>query len=223
MKSLTKQDIPRIATEALQHHLDKPGGILYSSHETIRPGSVYFLGLNPGGCGGPKLSERIENLLSQEGNVYLDEAWQNEAALYESGQAPLQKRAVWLLENIDFEPRNVLSSNLIFIQSKDESGVSFLQDANDCWPVHEALLSIVRPRLILAYGNSKFSPYSYIHSIYGGQQCYAPSGHGNWSLKGFNAKIAGSDVFVAGIPHLSRYDPIGKQQVLNWIKNKGQA
>lgn len=222
MKSVTKHEIPEIAARALEEQLENPGTFLYSSHETIRLGKVYFLGLNPGGSGGPPLKERLGELLSQKENAYLDEAWENEAGSYEPGKAPLQKRVAWLLGNIGVDPREVLSTNLIFTQSRDASGVS-IEQANKCWPVHEALLSIVRPRLILTFGNSSFSPYGYIHALYGGTQRYTPSGHGDWSLKGFNAQMPWGEVFVVGIPHLSRYCPIGKQHVIDWIRNEGRA
>jgi capsule polysaccharide export protein KpsC/LpsZ len=51
----------------------------------------------------------------------------------------------------------------------------------------------------------------------------ATSGHGSWSLKGFHAQIAGQSVFVAGLPHLSRYSPIGKQHVVTWLKNESRV
>ncbi len=34
--------------------------------------------------------------------------------------------------------------------------------------------------------------------------------------------IAGKEVYVAGIPHLSRYNPIGKQHLIDWIKREGK-
>jgi hypothetical protein len=222
IQSVTKHDIPDIAVRALEGQLDNSGTFLYSSHQTIRPGEVYFLGLNPGGCGGPSLRARLDKILSQEENLYLDEAWENEAGSYMPGQAPLQKRVAWLLGNLGVDPREVFSSNLIFMQSRDASGVS-IEHANKCWPVHEALLNIVRPRLILTFGNSSFSPYGYIHALYGGTQRYARSGHGNWSLKGFNTQMPWGEVFVAGIPHLSRYCPVGKQYVVDWIRDEGRA
>jgi uracil-DNA glycosylase len=92
------------------------------------------------------------------------------------------------------------------------------EDANVCWPVHEALFSIIQPRLILAFGNSSFSPYAYLHWRYGGEQTQVDSGHGTWKLKGFHTRIADKRVFVAGLPHLSRYNPIGKQSVIDWIQ-----
>jgi hypothetical protein len=71
------------------------------------------------------------------------------------------------------------------MQSRDASGVS-MEHAELCWPVREAHLSIVRPHFILTFGNSGFSPYGYIHYLYGGNQRYAPYGHGSWSLNGYN-------------------------------------
>jgi uracil-DNA glycosylase len=103
------------------------------------------------------------------------------------------------------------------MQSRDASGISYNM-AERCWPVHEALLSIVQPKLILVFGNSGFSPYGFIHKKYGGEQTYIPAGHGDWSIKKFSTKIGGSQVTVVGLPHLSRYDPIGKMYIIDWIK-----
>ncbi|MFZ7311687.1 hypothetical protein [Comamonas jiangduensis] len=220
-KEITKHDIPEIAARALEGQLEQSGTFLYSSHDTIKPGEIYFLGLNPGGQGGPSLGERLSTLLSREENAYLDEAWDNGRGSYKPGEAPLQKRVNWLFNQLVANTRDVLATNLIFMQSRDASGVSNEQ-AKLCWPVHEALLSIVCPRLIITFGNSSFSPYGYLHALYGGGQRYARAGHGDWSLKGFNAQMAWGEVFVAGLPHLSRYDPTGKQHVVDWIKNGGQ-
>ena len=219
-QAIAKHDIPEIAARTLEGQLDQSGAFLYSSHDTIRPGEVYLLGLNPGGQGGPSLKGRLDTLLSREENAYLDEAWDNGGGSYKPGEAPLQKRVNWLLSQLGSDTRDVLSTNLIFMQSRDASGVS-IEHAKLCWPVHEALLSIVRPSIILTIGNSSFSPYGYLHTLYGGSQRYTTSGHGDWSLKGFNAQMPWGEVFVAGLPHLSRYDPTDKQYVVDWIKSGG--
>lgn len=109
--------------------------------------------------------------------------------------------------------------NLIFLQSRGASDISYSL-AEKCWPVHEAILNIVKPKLIIAFGNSDISPYNYIHSMLGGKEQYFPSGHGNWSVKGFNCQINGRPVYVAGQPHLSRYSLIGKNQVVEWLSKK---
>ena len=154
-QAIAKHDIPEIAARTLEGQLDQSGAFLYSSHDTIRPGEVYLLGLNPGGQGGPSLKERLDTLLSREENAYLDEAWDNGGGSYKPGEAPLQQRVNWLLSQLGSDTRDVLSTNLIFMQSRDASGVS-IEHAKLCWPVHEALLSIVRPSIILTIGNSSF-------------------------------------------------------------------
>ena len=218
-ENITKYDIPEIAMHALQGLHDKSGSILYSSHETIQQGSIYLMGLNPGGFDGPVLAKNIETLLSRTTNAFIDEAWENGSATYEAGKAPLQERISWLLTNLGCDPRNVIATNLIFAQSRDASGISYSL-ADDCWPVHKALLSIVKPKLILAFGNSGFSPYGYIHQRFGGEEFYEDSGHGDWSLKSFVTSIEGHTVSVVGLPHLSRYQPIGKSHVVDWIKQR---
>ena len=219
--SINKSDLLHLAIDALKGHLHRPGCVLYSSHHSICPGDVYLIGLNPGGVeSGPRLADALEPSLARENNAYLDEVWGNYKE-GEEGKAPLQLRVKWLLENLGFKVSDVLATNLVFMQSQNERGITW-EDADACWPVHEALLSIVKPRLILAFGNSGFSPYAYIHSRFGGEQSYASADHGTWNLKGFHASIAGKEVYVAGIPHLSRYNPIGKQHLIDWIKREGK-
>lgn len=84
----------------------------------------------------------------------------------------------------------------------------------------EAIIDIIKPKLIIAFGNSDISPYGYIHTMLGGKDEYFPSGHGNWSVKGFGCKINGRPVYVAGLPHLSRYSPIGKKEVVESLSKK---
>lgn len=215
--NINKLQLSEIAKNALEEMLDRSGSVLYSSHETIKPGSVYLMGLNPGGSDGLPLSKSIEEILTRNTNAYLDEAWENGIASYEPGKAPLQQRIVWLLERLGYNPAEVIATNLIFMQSRDASGISY-DIAERCWPVHEALLNIVQPKLILVFGNSGFSPYGFIHKKYGGEQTYIPAGHGDWSIKKFPTKIGKNQVTVVGLPHLSRYDPKGKMHIIDWIK-----
>jgi len=213
---MTKNEIVNIAKTHLAQFHTKPGAILYSSHETLKPGSVYLLGFNPGGSGGPHLNQSIEKLLTNEENSYLDECWANKRGTWKEGEAPLQERVCWVLENLGLNPREVCASNLIFLQSQKAIDIDYAL-ADICWPVHEALLEIVKPRMILVFGNSVLSPYGYLHSKYGGEQDYIPSGHGNWKIKCFRCVIGGKDSIVAGLPHLSRYKPIGKKHVIQQL------
>jgi len=67
------------ATEHLSSVMDRSGGILYSSVETLCPGDIYILGLNPGGESGWTIANHLEALPSKQQNSYLDEAWENRA------------------------------------------------------------------------------------------------------------------------------------------------
>ena len=216
---MSKDEIPQISRNNLAGLLDKPGSILYSSHATLKPGDAYLLGFNPGGSGGNPVEQSINQLLTSTTNAYIDERWENKNGAWASGEAPLQKRVQWILKSIKLNPRDVCASNLIFFRSREASDMSFSL-AKQCWPVHEAILSIVKPKLIIAFGNSGTSPYGYLRSIFEGKEESFPSGHGNWQIKGFNSKINGRPVYVAGLPHLSRYSPIGKNHVIEWLSKK---
>lgn len=74
---MNKDDIPKIARKELTELLEHPGSMLYSSHETLKPGNVYLLGFNPGGAGGNPLKLSIDSMLSNKHNAYLDESWEN--------------------------------------------------------------------------------------------------------------------------------------------------
>lgn len=213
---MTKHDIPTIAKEALSDLLQEPGGILYSSHETLKPGSVYLLGFNPGGSDGNPVEKSIDSMLSNNKNAYLDEEWANGSGSWKAGEAPLQKRVQWLLSELDLNPADVCASNLIFVQSRKANDISFSL-AKHCWPVHEAILDVVQPKLIITYGNSADSPYGYLHAMFGGEQKHIPSGHGTWVAKGFQCHINSKPVYIAGLPHLSRYSPVGKNHIVEWL------
>lgn len=213
---MTKCDIPRIAQEHLADLLQEPGGILNSSHETLRPGSVYLLGFNPGGSNGPPLRQSITAMLSHNKNAYLDESWSNGNGSWEPKKAPLQRRVLWLLEQLGLEPRQVCASNLIFLQSRGTKDVSYSL-ADKCWPVHEAIIEIVKPKMIIAFGNSDYSPYAFLRSMFGGMEETMPSGHGTWKLKGFQCRVSDRPTYVAGLPHLSWYKPEGKPGVVQWL------
>lgn len=199
--------------------LEKPGGIIYSSHETLKPADIYLLGFNPGGSDGCPIKQNISKLLTNTENSYLDQEWKNGIGEYPRGEAPLQKRVQWLLKELGQDPREVCASNLIFAQSRQASDISY-GIAKTCWPVHEDILRIVKPKLIIAFGNSEVSPYRYLHTMFLGQEEVQESGHGTWKLKGFQTQINSESVYVAGLPHLSRYSPIGKHHVIEWLLEK---
>ncbi len=77
LQAPSKNDLPDLASRVLASYLDRSGTVLYSSHETIKPGKIYLIGLNPGGQGGPTLQTNISSMLSRQENAYLHERWEN--------------------------------------------------------------------------------------------------------------------------------------------------
>ncbi|MDQ5904341.1 MAG: hypothetical protein QG672_1934 [Pseudomonadota bacterium] len=109
------------------------------------------------------------------------------------------------------------------MQSRDAEQIDYAL-ADTCWPVHQAIIDIVRPRLILAYGNSDMSPYRYLQKMFAGVEDDVASlpaaRHGNWRVRGFVATISGQETYVAGLPHMSRYDPRGNVEIVSWLRSK---
>lgn len=201
------KDFVEYACNTLDPILDEPGAILYSSFETLKPGSLYFLGFNPGGSGGVLLRKNIQELMSRSENAFLDEDWSNGIGQWKEGMAPLQKRVQWVLQTLGLDVADVCASNLIFSQSKKATDIPW-RYADICWPVHERILKVVKPKIIVTFGNSELSPFAYIYSKFSDSQQLSniESGHGNWKIKQFSANINGCNVLVIGFPHLS--DPV---------------
>ena len=212
----TSKQVARFAHQQLSPMLHLSGEVLYSAASTLRPGEVYLLGHNPGGDARnpnlPTVGGSLDELPTKTINSYLDTLW---GGRWE-GQAPLQRRVIWLLERLGLDPREVAASNLIFPRSRDAAGSEFHKFATMCWPVHEQILGIVRPQLVIVYGNSGQSPYRFLFKQFaaGTDKCY-PSGHGDWVCRTF---VAPGRFRVVGVPHMSRYDISAHNAVATWIK-----
>ncbi len=199
----------------------RSGNVLYSGVETLRAGQVYLLGLNPGGD--PEdaillqqtIGSTLAALATKHENEWLDRSWRRNGIRTPPGQSLLQQRVQYLLRGLGLEPRDVCSANLIFARSRDAATSSFEQLAPLCWPVHEAILDIVRPRLVVAFGNSGFSPYGYLRSVLqADHEDEFASGHGDWVCKAFDARR----FKVAGVPHLGRYAIDRHPEVVAWLR-----
>lgn len=215
---MLKADLPDFAKKTLKHLLNAHGEVIYSSHETIRPGPLYLLGLNPGGDGFITIGEHIDGMLSRTTNAFIDDRFSSGNRWIPAGEAPLQKRVRWLLTNLGLRPEEVCSSNLIFKTSRSSDGVSFGL-AGICWPFHEAMIDIIRPKILLVFGNGETSPYGFLKELFfqGEEERFVVS-TGMRPCKGFGVTINGHPMFVAGLPHLSRFNPIGKTQIIDWLK-----
>ena len=217
MRSNKKMGPTRLAAFAKEHLgatiCGKSGQVLYSGVETLRPGDLYLLGHNPGD---PSKNTRrlmtvgrsLDGLPTNNRNSYLDTVW--------AGRDTLQRRVIWLITSLGFHPRRVAASNLLFVRSRDAGSSKFHEYADLCWSIHEEILKIVKPRLIVVYGNSTESPYSFLKAKYEWQtEQRRRSGHGGWTCRSF---VVRGRFRVVGLPHLSRYDVTRHYDVVQWIK-----
>ena len=72
---IKKENLISLGKETLPLILEKQGELIYSSHETLKKGDIYLLGLNPGGEGFTTINKHLEGLLDKTTNSYLDESW----------------------------------------------------------------------------------------------------------------------------------------------------
>lgn len=184
-----------------------------SSEQTLRPGDFYFIGFNPGGAqaGTPTLAEEVNSFGSPQAEALAD-AYEQKWGPHAAGQHPIQRGAKALFEIFGGHPRLVCCSNLIFLRSPKASGAGYPGNADICWPVHQAILDIVRPKVIVPFG---FKTYEYVTSKLGAKRIdEIPSGHGKWTCE---ASYCNSGELILKLPHFSRYHLEYKPKVLRWI------
>ena len=193
------------------------GKVLYSSINTLKKGPVYLLGYNPGGDPAKESMTLAEHVSQSppDWNEYVDAEWMPRGIRCPAGQALLQRRVRWLLEQLGLQTREVCASNLIFGRSKSQADLSNEQMLADCcWPIHEWIMEQVQPRMILCIGGSKIPDYM----IRKGRSRFieeCPSEHGDWMCQA----IQWNEAQLISIPHLSRYSIDAHPDVVNWIRN----
>jgi len=216
------------ARHHLSNILNEHGGILYSSFSTLKPGKFYILGLNPGGIqgSGDTIAQCLDDLPQYKENAYLDENWSSDSRHYRKGGHPLQQHILQLMQQLGEDLRQVCAANLIFTRSRDQHGAGFPEHGHLCWPVHQMILGIVKPAVIIAFGNGAISPYAFLalkHQETLGEQpreATHPAEYREWHCKAFQTRIGNRKLLVLGIPHLSRYTTEGRPSVIKWIKDK---
>jgi len=188
------------------------GGVLYSRLATLRPGRFYLLGFNPGGSAddpqAPTLEQDLLTLQRDERpNAYVEEQW----GPHTCGQAPFQKRVKALAEVLGANVEDICASNLIFVKSSRAHEVAYPALATECWPVHQLIMKIDSPYVILSIGNGARSAYGYIRNgLASGVDDIVSieskkAEYGKWLLKACKCCISGRQTIVIGLPHFSYY------------------
>ncbi|MXZ42333.1 MAG: hypothetical protein F4Z18_11270 [Caldilineaceae bacterium SB0666_bin_21] len=147
------EDFVKYIPSKLQH---KSGMVFYSGRTAFSGHrKLYVLGLNPGGNPAKQANETVAwhtSMVLREKpdkwSEYSDERWQGKPR----GKHGMQPRILHLLKNLELEPGEVPSSNLVFERSRKASDIALLQLAEVCWPFHGAVIKQLQPRVILCLG-----------------------------------------------------------------------
>lgn len=211
----------------LEKIINEPGALLYSSCKTLKQGKFYLIGLNPGGVDASTIKDSLQILPLYKDNAYLDEDWSSDKKKFAVGEAPLQKRVRYLFESVlNIDLREVCASNLIFVRSIDQNRCKFNEYAKKCWKVHELIIKIVQPKVLIVFGNGqKESPYRFLKKYTNSEdgEKSIESGHRKWEIRCFKARIEDKERLIIGLPHLSRYrinENQDRNKVVNWIRER---
>jgi hypothetical protein len=195
-----------LARSVIGPRCKESGKVYYSPASTLRESPFMLLGHNPGGTPGDSEHESIEHTLRwlhvKVGNDYLHDNWGSGV-----GGSRLQRSVQRLFSAVDVDLDSVFTTNLIFFRSQDVAKSQFVDAAPFCWQLHLHFLSIVQPELIIVFGTSAWSPFSFLAQMGNSnsdQRSY-DAGHGDWKIRSFSAIVEGRRRQIFGFPHLSRY------------------
>jgi hypothetical protein len=213
------QEFRSVVQRAVPNLMNKPGSSLYSPPSTLVLGHILILGTNPGGrADDPAVMTVRQNLEFIRRNT----EHHSYAASGDGKRNVLRKRLTNLLHDVGYDIRKVCAINLMFTPSVKATECEYPFTATRCWPVIEWLISTVKPKLILAFGQSGPSPFQYIRKFVLAEK---PSthdqrfGHGKVRLRSFQCVLAGVPTTVVGIPHPSIFDPTGKTVLTQLMLN----
>lgn len=192
--------------------IDAPGVALYSSQDTLRPGPIYLLGLNPGGSAGSTLRDSIE--LARAGrNAYLDEQWAPGGHLRPSGKAPLQQRIQKLCAEMGLDVRSVPASNLVLTRStRIATHLGFGPSIPHCFPVHQIFMDAIQPSFLMTFGS--INNFRRVMTVTHVENRSAE--HGNWQAYRGEAIFGGHKINFGNVPHMSLWASDKRPEVVRW-------
>jgi len=203
-----------------------PGKCLYSSPNTLKPGKIYLLGLNPGGDTEKENRSIIDEFLEWRGrpndwSEYADAEWRPGGRVYPRGMAPLQRKITDLLEYLGLGVRETCASNVIFVRSVDGKSIknaNYLAD--QAWPVHVAILGCVRPSGVLVLGDKAFKHLiKRVKKV--GSVDEIDSGHRGYACRAVDVDVYGQRTALVSVPHPAgpcNFEPKNSLPALKWVR-----
>ena len=83
-------------------------------------------------------------------SAYRDEPWYGRAP----GKSQMQLRMLHLFDELELDPGEVPCSEVVFLRSQDSSKLAgnFNQLAEECWPLHQAVIETLGVRVVVCLG-----------------------------------------------------------------------
>ena len=196
--------------------VDKPGKLLYSAGTTLRPHEIYFLGTKPGGTLPNSIRQSLADL-DDGRNEYLDYSWEGRPP----GQQKVQKQVQRFIAGLGYELRTVPATNIVLTRDRSiDTHPDLDGDAKRCWPIHLFMMGMVKPRAVVAFGSGESaSPFAYLREFLAPTKVESISaGQGTFQCHRFCASIEGRPTNLVFVPHLTRYSPYKRPEILTWVK-----
>lgn len=170
---MTREDLADLVrTSMSEAFYTKPGAVLLAAISCIRPANAYVMGLNPGGDPQEIPGPLINALAPAEGTGgYTHECWQPkcpggsdcthmaaDGSTKPEALVKHQRSMASLASALGEMPETLCSANAVFgrssskVKLKAQTGYTLSEWWQACWPVHQQLLAIVRPRMIVTLG-----------------------------------------------------------------------
>ena len=170
---------------------DLPGEVFSSGVEALAPGELYIVGLNPMfGTAYPTIREHVANWRFSNFSSFRHQCW-NKACWdrdcfgfqekipcsCDKGASRHQKAVMSIIKRAtDRAPTEIFATNALFACSrsadtfKHDTGYSMTAAFKYYWRVHQELLAIVRPKVIISLGYAEgASAYSFFRIMAGKQ------------------------------------------------------
>lgn len=231
---MTRDELAAIVRSRMPEALySRPGGVLLGGPSTLRPGPVYVMGLNPAGDPEKITEPLIETLAAPDGHSgYTHECWHlacpggaacvhlgADGRTLPSALVRHQRNMIALAGALLGTPATLFSANAIFARSTSkrmleaQTGLGLRDWWNACWPVHQAFLAIVRPRLVVTLGYGETSSAFGLLRAAAGYPPFRRFGdegrRGGWAFDGTLA-LGDADhlqATIVGVPHPSYHAP----------------
>lgn len=130
-------------------------------------------------------------------SAYRDESWRDAIP----GTSGMQPRVLHFLRSLQLDPGRVPASNIVFSCLKRESTFSgsYAEEAQRCWPLHEAVIESLEIQVIVCFGKTAGS---WVYSKTGAYKQvgeFVESNNRKWSSRAFEGP-SGVKVVIATSP-----------------------